>query len=436
MSITTQSIALDRSIEQSLAEDISMNQVECLVLAGGQGKRLAPLTQTLPKPLISFGGKYRLIDIPLSNAFHSGIQNVHVLTQYRACALNHYVSKVYSNRFQAGFVNTLSPEENLNGMSCYQGTADAVRKNLEYLEQTKSKYFLILSADHLYKINFKQMLSEALKSSADVMIATTQVNYEQSSRMGIIATDSSNKIINFCEKPTDIRKDPSYQIRNTRDQEVYLASMGIYLFKKEVLLNILKGTSVNDFGKDILPQIIHTHNTHAFQYKGYWADIGTISSFFDANIDLLQKQPNLSFYDDSTPIYFQHAPLPPTKILSGSLEKALTCDGSTIDGATIQNSLIGPKTYVGPSHVKDCYIIGGGENINLTRSQEPTYYNTWIGSGCQITKAIIDKNVTISDNVHLTNQAAATDYEDEYVSIKEGIIIVKKGAHLPKGYTI
>ena len=415
---------------------ISSQSIECIVLAGGKGERLSPLTQECAKPLIPFGGKYRLIDIPLSNAFHSEIQNINVLTQYRACSLNHYVAKVYSNRFQKGHVRILSPEERNNQLISFKGTADAVRKNIEYLKQSSSNYFLILSADHLYKIDFRDMLNQFIEKNADVMIAAKEIPYEFTSRMGILSVDTNFQIINFCEKPSNIRDYNHFQYGGNGLNDSYLASMGIYLFKKDVLISTLESTDHLDFGKDIIPKLIHSHSTYAYHYSGYWVDIGTIRSFFDANMELLKSNSPLSFYDETTPIYFQHAPLPPTKLIEATISFSVTCDGSEINGAKINSCLIGPKTYIGASHLDSCYVIGGNDYPNSLPTSNKNFFCTHIGSNCKIHNAIIDKNVHISDNVQLVNKENHSSFDDKYLSIRDGIIIVKKGSHIPKGYSI
>lgn len=406
------------------------DKVACVILAGGKGTRLFPLTQSRCKPAVAFGGHYRLIDIPISNALNAEMRNIFVISQYFSSGLNNHIKETYRlDAFHGGNINLLSPEETPDDKVWFEGTADAVRKNLDYFLKFPIDYFLILSGDQLYNMDLQAMLEFAQQKDADLTVATLPIGEKDASRMGIMKIDPAYNIVDFLEKPAD----PSpmrltEQMMESHDiKEPYLASMGIYIFKKEVLIKLLEEIPQEDFGKHMIPAQMKKGNTAAFLYQGYWEDIGTVKSYYEANLALTTNSLGLNLYDESNPIY-SHAPsLPCPRVIGSKIEQSVVCHGAIIHAKEISHSVIGVRTRVGEgTTIKDSIVIGN-----------ECFSKSWgIGKNCHIEKAIIDENVSIGNNVTLVNKDNIETQDGNEVMIRDGIIIVTAGTTLPDGYTL
>lgn len=407
---------------------IDMSCVNTIILGGGAGTRLFPLTLTRCKPAISFGGRYRLIDIPMSNALNSGCNKIYVLTQFLSASLHQHILKTYRMESHTkGFIEILSAEQKPSKQDWYQGTADAIRQNLEYLLESDSDYFLILSGDQLYQMDFEAMVAAADETDADLIVAGLPVDEVTAKRMGIFKVDSDKRILDFIEKPVKpLELEPFLQDKPLKPQKPYIGSMGIYLFKRQVLLDLLKEDLREDFGKHIIPNLVKRENTYAYIYPGYWEDIGTIESFYNANINLTTENPLFNVMDDKFPIFTARPTLFPSKIFSTQLVSSMICEGSQIHAKSIHHSIIGPKSTIGKGTVIDRSYIIGNDTCDL--------YS--IGENCEIRRAIIDKHVQIGKNVKLMNHHGYDSYESDNIYIRDGIIVVKQGAVIPDHYIL
>lgn len=409
---------------------VDMKGVAAILLCGGEGKRLHPLTASRSKPALSVAGKYRLVDFPLSNAINSNCRKIFVLTQFLAASLHQHISTSYrQDRFSGGFIDLLACEQKPTKQQWYQGTADAVRQNLEYFIDCPVDYFLILSGDQIYQMDFQPLVQFAKETNADLVIASLPVDQELAKRMGIMKLDENNKITHFIEKP-----------QNSEDIEAFshngrnLASMGIYLFKKDALINILNSNEGHDFGKDLIPALIASGNSFSYQFEGYWEDIGTIESFYRANLEITHAVTRGEFqfdpYGEKNPIFTSHHSLPGAKVLNGSIKNSLLGEGSILNADKIMHSVLGPRTIVNEgTSIQDSYIMG---NTSYEKKQG-------IGKNCQIKKAIIDENVTIGNNVSLTNEKELDHFNSADVPgvhIRDSIIIVTRGTNIPANFKL
>lgn len=412
------------STHRKMKRRIDMSCVNTIILGGGVGTRLYPLTMSRCKPAICFGGRYRLIDIPMSNALNSGCHKIYILTQFLSASLHQHILKTYRiESYSQGFIEILSAEQKPSKQNWYQGTADAIRQNVEYFTDSESEYFLILSGDQLYQMNFEEMAVLAEKTDADVVIAGLPVDEDSAKRMGIFKVDSNARITHFVEKPQG--KEELEQLRSCSEEKPYLGSMGIYLFKKKVLLDILKEDPREDFGKHLIPTLVKNRNTFAYTYPGYWEDIGTIESFYHANINLTTEKPLFNLTDDRFPIHTQQQTLFPTKIENTILTSSLICEGSQIQAKSISHSIIGPRSIIKNGTLIDrCYLLGNDD------------YQTSIGENCEIRTAIIDKQVQIGKNVKLINRDGLDSYESATICIRDGIIVVTRGAEIPDNFIL
>lgn len=401
---------------------IDMSCVNTIILGGGTGSRLFPLTLTRCKPAICFAGRYRLIDIPMSNALNSGCQKIYILTQFLSSSLHQHILKTYRlESYNQGFIEILSPEQKPSKQDWYQGTADAIRQNVEHLTDSDAEYFLILSGDQLYQMDFEEMALLAEETDADVVIAGLPVNENSAKRMGIFKVDSDQRITHFVEKPQK-ELEP---LRSFIGEKPYLGSMGIYLFKKKVLLDLLKEDPREDFGKHLIPSLVPKGNAVAYVYQGYWEDIGTIASFYHANINLTTEKPFFNLKDDKFKIHTAQQTLLPTKIENTLLTSSLFCEGSQIYAKSISHSIIGPRLVIKKGTVIDrSYLLGNDD------------YQTFIGETTEICGAIIDKQVQIGKNVKLINRDGLDSYENDTIYIRDGIIIVTRGAVIPDNFIL
>lgn len=421
-----------------------MSKVATVILGGGQGSRLFPLTRADCKPAITFGGKYRLIDVPMSNAINSGCQKIFVVTQFLSKSLHEHIFKTYRpGSFSSGFVEVLSVEEKPQAKCWFQGTADAIRQNLDYLMDVSADYFLILSGDQLYQMNYQKMMHVALETDADVVICTLPVREDQASRLGILKINQDARIIDFCEKPTEkeqlerLRMDSSIleslQIK-TSNETPYLGSMGIYLFKRKVLLQLLMHDMREDFGKHLIPTIINNGNVAAYLHDGYWEDIGTIESYYNANMALTRSSPDFNCYDEEYPLISHHLNLSPPKIYNTHIHQSIICEGSLIEAREVSNSILGARTIVKKNSVirNSCLLGNDFYQSPIPNGRIPDCLQ--IGENCHIERTIIDKHVCIGNNVQLINKDKLTHFNNDNVYVRDGIIIVPRGSHLPDGF--
>jgi glucose-1-phosphate adenylyltransferase len=426
-----------------------MKNVVTLVLGGGRGTRLYPLTKFRSKPAVPVAGKYRLIDIPLSNCINSGLNRIYVLTQFMSVSLHRHIRSTYMfDAFDRGFVEILAAQQTNTREDWYQGTADAVRQNLRYLLEPGIEYVLILSGDQLYRMDFRQMIEAHQRSGADVSISAVPVASREASGLGIMRMDDSGRVTGFLEKPKTeadlelIRTDPAWidaQGIPSHGRDC-LASMGIYLFNRDTLVDVLEKTDYRDFGKEIFPASIRSRHVQVYLFDGYWEDIGTIKSFFEANLNLATTHPSFELNSPDAPIYSRARFLPPSRMDGAVVRGSLVADGCVIqEGAVIENSIIGLRCLIGRDVVIRNSVLMGNDYYRIPG--EPDDHPTarpplGIGPGTQIQNAIIDKNCCIGRNVRLTNGShVQSSEENEYGMFCDGILVIPKGATLPDGWT-
>ncbi len=415
-----------------------------LILGGGRGTRLHPLTEQRSKPAVPVAGKYRLVDIPISNCLNSRINKIYVLTQFNSASLNRHIKNSYTfDLFSRGFVDILAAEQTVDSSEWYQGTADAVRQSFQHFGTTDHEYVLILSGDQLYQMDFQKMLEDHVNLEADLSIATIPVDAKDATGFGIMKTDENDNITSFIEKPnTDELKDWTSETgENMKSQgRNYLASMGIYLFNKKVLRDLLFENEGADFGKNIIPASIGKYKINSYQYEGYWTDIGTIASFHEANLDLTNNLPQFNLYDNENSIFTHARMLPPAKVVGTSLENVVLSEGAICHASRIEHSVIGIRTRIGRgSNIYDTYIMGSDyyETIeDIEGLNEKGIPAMGIGERCNIKNAILDKNVRIGDDVRIIGSKGLEERETKDYKIVDGIVVVKKDAILPNGTVI
>ncbi|MDB5000025.1 MAG: glgC [Mucilaginibacter sp.] len=418
------------------------SKVISIVLGGGQGSRLAPLTLTRSKPAVPIAGKYRLVDIPISNCLHSGINRIFVLTQFNSASLNKHIKNTYHfSTFSTAFVDILAAEQTPTSAGWFQGTADAVRQSLHHLAVHEFEYVLILSGDQLYQMDFEDMIQQHIDKEAEISIATIPVDAADVPGFGILKTDSNNMITAFIEKPKSNFESWASEVSDEMKEQgrVYLASMGIYIFNRKLLFDLLEGNDHPDFGKEIIPQSIEGHKVVSYQYEGYWTDIGTIPSFFEANLGLTDDIPKFNLFDKNH-IFTRARMLPPTKLSNTHLEKSIVADGCIINAKHIKHSLIGIRTRIGfDTEIESCYVMGSDNYQTLEdiadakKAGEPIM---GIGDRCCIKNAIIDKNTYIGDDVTINCAGVLPDGDFPTYTVTDGIVIVKKRAVIPSGTVI
>lgn len=422
----------------------SMNNVLAIIMGGGQGSRLFPLTHKRSKPAVPLAGKYRIVDIPISNCINSGIRQMYVLTQFNSESLNRHVTSGYKfDHFGENFVHVLAAQQTPGDDNWYQGTADAVRQNLSYFLERPYQYFLILSGDQLYRMDFRKMLSEHQKTGADVTIATTPVPREPARAFGLMDTDADSRITRFVEKPggddeaLDKLVMPAELLKSVDlplDEERFQASMGIYLFNRKVLEDALKNDS-QDFGKHIIPGIIKEKNVYSHIFTGYWEDIGTIASYYEANLECTKIVPKFNFFDSHNPIYTRSRLLPASKINNARIEEALLSDGCIITDATIRRSIIGVRSVIEKGcEISDTIIIGSDYYHKIEMLEDDTIEERpiKIGENTRIDRAIVDKNASIGRNVVIHPRDRINE-DTEYCHIRDGIVVIPKGTVIPDG---
>ncbi len=421
-------------------------EVATIILAGGQGKRLRPLTIHHAKPAIAYGGRYRLIDIPISNSINSDFRQIFVIAQYLSGELQHHISQTYHfDAYHPGSVDVLTPQVNEKGEKVwFQGTADAVRKNLPTLLKSTADYFLILSGDQLYNIDFKHMLAFSQKSKADLTIASIPVLEKEAKRMGLLKIDSKACVTDFVEKPKT--KGSLLKFKLSKNffkkwkiepckKSAYLGSMGIYVFKREALIQLLNHDQREDFGYHLISTAVKTKKTFAFIYCGYWEDIGTVASYYEANLILTQTKKGLNTYDESNPIYTRPTFLPGPKIKQTNITRSIICEGCIIEAEEITGSVIGLRSHIKKGTIiRDSVLMGNHFYMPPLHDDMPTQEESWIGENCQIEKAIIDEHVQIGNNVKLINKRGHKNFDGDLVYVRDGIIIVTQGTKLPDNF--
>ncbi len=420
--------------------------VVAVILGGGAGSRLYPLTATRSKPAVPIAGKYRLVDIPISNCINSSINRMYVLTQYNSASLNKHIKNTYQfSAFSKGFVDILAAEQTPDSLGWFQGTADAVRQSLKHIGNNDFDYVLILSGDQLYQMDFGAMIDNHAAQGADITIATIPVGEREAPEFGILKSNEENLITSFIEKPkkellpdwiSDTGDEMQKQGRN------YLASMGIYIFSRKLLFDLLQTEKkdATDFGKEIIPSSIEKSKVISYQYDGYWTDIGNIYSFFEANLALTLEIPLFNLFDNRNVVYSRARMLPPAKISGTTLEHTLIAEGCIINASRVENSVVGIRSRIGQgSTVVSCYMMGSDyyetlEEIN--HNAERSLPKLGIGDRCYIKNVIIDKNCRIGNDVRINGGPHLADADHSLYTVKDGIVVLKKGAVLPDGFVI
>ena len=424
-------------------QSLNTSNVLCVVMGGGQGTRLFPLTRERSKPAVPLAGKYRLVDVPISNCINSGFRRVYILTQFNSASLHRHISQAYQfDHFSGGFVQILAAEQTFTDQSWYQGTADAVRKNRTHFLNNDFEYLVILSGDQLYRMDFRSLVTQHIQSTADITIATIPVPRDQATSLGIMQTDAEKRIVRFAEKPKDPTLLDSLRLDHARyaelgiedPRDLFLASMGIYVFNRRTLAPLLDNDHV-DFGKHIIPSAIQTHRVFSYVYQGYWEDIGTIRSFFEANLDLVTELPRFNFFDMTAPIFSRPRYLPGSKINGAAIDHAIVSDGCIINRSSLAHCIVGLRS-----------IVGEGSRLHRVVSMGCDFYETaasiasnesqgipriGIGCNCRIENAIIDKNARIGNNVVLSPEGRQQNEDHPFCYIRDGIVIVPRNAIVP-----
>jgi len=424
---------------------MSNGNVIAVILGGGRGTRLFPLTRDRAKPSVPIAGKFRLVDIPISNCFHSGLERIYVLTQFNSVSLNRHIAQTYRfDTYRRGFVQILAAQQTLMGEEWYQGTADAVKHNQPYILNPRfpDDYALILAGDHLYRMDYRKMLAVHTESKADITVAVIPVKKEGTRGLGILQADAAGRIVDFVEKPQTeeelhrLRVAPEvFTARGIQPHNrEYIASMGIYIFNRKVLQEVLQDDSNVDFGRDIIPKSIQTRPVSAYFFDGYWEDIGTIRSFYLANIALTDVAPAFNFYDEQAPIYTNRRHLPSTKVNSSSVCSSILAEGSIIDDSELDRTIVGIRSIISSgSRIYQSVLMGADyyeSDALKVENVQAGIPNVGIGQNCLIQNAIIDKNARIGDNAVLVNRDGIDNHDGDNYYIRDGIVIVPKDANI------
>lgn len=405
-------------------------------MGGGRGTRMHPLTKYRSKPAVPLGAKYRLIDVPISNCLNSGFNKILVLTQYNSESLNKHIFRTYKfDAFSKGYVEILAASQSYDRTEWFQGTADSVRQSLPHINDPVVDEVIVLSGDQLYTMDLRRLQAFHNESGADITVACQPVPPEDAPRFGIMEIDDKKKVRAFWEKPKDLGpiEGGAFTIRGRKN---FLANMGIYFFKKNKLKEILTRNDKADFGREIIPDAIKTEKVHAFVFDGYWCDVGTIASYYQANMLMTERKPLFNLYDENRQIYTRQRHLPPAKIMRCQIEQSIVAEGCTIEEAVIHRSVIGIRSVVGRNtRIEEAMIVGNDFYESDVRSGERAV-PLGIGSECVVRRAIIDKNVRIGNRVRIVNEKGAREGDGEGYSIRDGIVVVHKGAVIPDGTVI
>ncbi|HZS48515.1 MAG TPA: glucose-1-phosphate adenylyltransferase [Blastocatellia bacterium] len=426
-----------------------MREVMTVILGGGQGQRLFPLTAQRAKPAVPLGGKYRLIDITISNCINSDISKIYILTQFNSASLNRHIFRTYRfSRFTDGFVEILAAEQTPEDKNWFQGTADAVRQAYKHFNDPSIKTFLILSGDHLYRMDYKKFIKHHYETGADLTISVVPMDPENASSFGLLKTNEEGRILEFKEKPKGAELDTmrvnTESLGLNADEakrKPFIASMGIYVFKKEMLGDLLfQNMKHVDFGKEIIPAALSCCNVQAYLFNGYWEDIGTIKAFYHANIDMTAVIPQFNFYDPNAPIYTRPRFLPGSKLRDCQVNESIVCEGCILDGAILRRSIIGNRSRVGYGAIVEHSMIMGSDYYqsieDMQQDQSKGVPIVGIGPNTIIRNAIIDKNARIGANVRILNEDNGQNADNENYYIRDGIVIVPKDALIPDGTII
>jgi glucose-1-phosphate adenylyltransferase len=423
-------------------------QILSLILGGGVGSRLFPLTKERSKPAVPLGGKYRLIDITVSNCINSGLHHIFVLTQFNSASLNRHIARTYRfSRFSDGFVEILAAEQTPENKSWFQGTADAVRQVMVHVREFDPSHVLILSGDHLYQMDYRKFINRHLEKDADVTVSVVPTSESNASNFGLLKTDDEGRIVEFREKPPPdqleaMRVDTTKLGLNPEEAErrPFIASMGVYLFKYEAMRELLKEDRHKDFGHEVIPSAIGHYKVQAYLFNGYWEDIGTINSFYHANLDLAAVMPKFNLFDADAPIYTRPRYLPGTKFVDCEIKDSLISDGSILNRVKVSHSVIGIRSRIeSGSVVEDTLMMGADYYQSLQELADDRQHGfPWIGIGenTVIRKAIIDKNVRIGSNVRILNEAGHEHFDGDNYYIREGIVIIPKSSTITDGTII
>lgn len=421
-----------------------MDNVISVILGGGRGTRLYPLTKERSKPAVPLAGKYRLIDIPISNCLNSNLNKIYVLTQFNSASLHRHITRAYKfDSFSKGFIEILAANQTIQSMDWYQGTADAVRQNLRFFNQPNIDLVLILSGDQLYRMNYQELIKEHIRTNAEITISTLPVERKDAQHLGLLKVDEQGRITDFTEKPKDDKIIDSFSISASAfdrrginaQNRTLLASMGIYIFNLNVLSEVLKETRKSDFGKEIIPDIIKKRNVFAYFFDGYWEDIGTIKSFYEANLKLVSSTPSFDLFNEKVPIYTNPLFLPGSTIHACTINQSIIADGCIINDSEIQNSIIGIRSIIGKNAlIRDSIIMGADyyeSESNIRANRFKRIPDIGIGENSHIEKAIVDKNVHIGENVTIKNVNNIEQFDAENYMIRDHIVIVPKGSVIP-----
>lgn len=422
-----------------------MNDTLALILGGGAGTRLYPLTRHRSKPAVPLAGKYRLIDVPISNCLNSDVNRIFVLTQFNSASLNRHISRAYRfDRFGSGFVTLLAAEQTPNSKNWFQGTADAVRQSMHHLLSYRYDHVLILSGDQLYAMDYRQMVEHHKSHGADITIATIPVHENDAPGFGILKTDDHHHITEFYEKPPKEElagKESPVSDQMRQHGRVYLASMGIYVFSKGVLRRLLEGApDAHDFGKEIIPSSIDSHTVVSYPFDGFWSDIGTIRSFYEANLMLARPYPEFGLYEPNRPLYTNARMLPPAKILNSQIENSLIAEASVISHSHIIDSVIGLRSYIGDNTVIKSSVLMGADYFPWHAPEQRDPYegplDVGVKEGCHIENTIVDRNVRIGKHCRITNKDGIQEGEGDQFYIREGLVVIVKNAEIPDNTVI
>lgn len=420
-----------------------MRNVLTLILGGGRGTRLFPLTHMRSKPAVPIGGKYRLIDVPVSLCLHAGLRRIHVLTQFNSASLNRHISQTYRlDLFSDGYVDIMAAEQTPDNPNWFQGTADAVRQAARHFVSQEDDYYLILAGDHLYRMDLCQLLEAHTSRRADITIAAQPVTIEDAPAMGIFLFDARGHISGFEEKPNAGRlREMRSSVRagaplgGMNASKPYVASMGIYVFSRKVLLDVLDQPGI-DFGKEIIPAALDKYRVDAYLYDGYWADVGTIRSFYDANVMLTEHGAPFSFFDPKRPIFTHQRFLPPARMHATTIESSLIAEGAYLDSCSVERSVVGVRTQIRPGAAITRSVLLGADYYEDPAVVEHRGVQLGIGRDVVLDRVIVDKNAHIGDGVRLTNERRVADQDGDGYYIRDGIIVVPKGGTLAPGTII
>lgn len=413
-----------------------LEEILAVILGGGRGSRLYPLTRQRSKPAVPMAGKYRLIDIPISNCINSGIYRIAVLTQFNSISLHRHIARTYNfDAFHSGWVQIWAAEQTMSNTDWYQGTADAVRKQLLQIRTSRSKYVLILAGDHLYRMDFAKMFACHIERSADITIAVQPTSLEDGERFGILKRNKDMQITDFSEKPKDIKIRQDFVSRDDPKKPL-LASAGIYLFNVDALFELLESTNVDDFGGEVIPAAIHTHKVVGYDFEGFWEDIGTIRSFYDTNLALARPNPPFNLFDSERPIFSRPRYLPGSIITDSALQNTLLAEGCYIEKAEISHSVIGLRSQIRTGVTMRDTIMMGSDYYENEDSLDNSVIPLGIGADCFIQGAIIDKNARIGAGTTIKAFPRGMDHDGDNWVVRDGIVVIPKNTLLPPGTQI